>query len=335
MALENALVYNFTSGDNTYPHSGNFTVGVAGKITIDDSNGTDDAIFGDVTHTGGADTPDQDVTSSTVAGINLGDTVDLRYKYTITGSDGSSGTIYFIATNGAANYGPLFVSDFQLDPGVTYTFGTFNTDGAAPYSSLVPCFTTGAQLSTPAGSTAVEDLKPNDLLLTRDHGPQRIRWIGKAKRAALGENTPIRICLGALGMGLPTRDLIVSQQHRMLVSSAIARRVAGAQEVLIPAKKLLGLPGIDHADDMITVTYYHLLLDHHEIIFAEGAPTESLLTGPMARQAMGANALAEIQSLFPELLYSAGDPARVIPRGKQMRELVSRHRKNAQPLLQA
>ncbi len=89
MAIENALVYNLASGDDTYPHSGNFTIGVAGQISIDDSNRVDDAIFGDVIHTGGADAPDQDVTATTVAGIGIGDTVDLRYKYPVTGSGGS------------------------------------------------------------------------------------------------------------------------------------------------------------------------------------------------------------------------------------------------------
>jgi len=69
--------------------------------------------------------------------MNVTDTVDLRYKYAITGSNGSSGTIYFIATNGAAKYRPLFVSDFPLSSGVTYTFGAFNTDGATAYSLLV------------------------------------------------------------------------------------------------------------------------------------------------------------------------------------------------------
>ncbi|MFT5742966.1 MAG: hypothetical protein ACI86S_001028 [Paracoccaceae bacterium] len=141
MSLQNVLIYNFASGDSTYPHSGSFTVGVAGQVTIDDSNGVGDALFGDYTHTGGADTNDQDVTASSVAGVNVGDTIDLRYQYTITGSDGSSGNIHFIATNSTSNYGPLFVSDFPLTEGVTYTFGSFNTDGAAPYSSLVPCFT--------------------------------------------------------------------------------------------------------------------------------------------------------------------------------------------------
>ena len=137
MANETVLIYNFVSGDNTYPHSGNFTIGVAGSISIDDSDGVDDSNFGTLIHTGGADAPDQDVPASTATGMNVTDIVDLRYKYAITGSNGSSGTIYFITTNGAAKYRPLFVSDFPLSSGVTYTFGAFNTDGATAYSLLV------------------------------------------------------------------------------------------------------------------------------------------------------------------------------------------------------
>ncbi|WP_298500596.1 Hint domain-containing protein, partial [uncultured Algibacter sp.] len=67
------------------------------------------------------------------------------------------------------------------------------------------------------------------------------------------------------------------------------------------------------------VTYHHILLDRHEIIFAEGAPTESRFTGPKARKANGSEALNENEALLPELLFSASDPARVIPKGKQMR----------------
>ncbi|SFR65519.1 Hint domain-containing protein [Litoreibacter janthinus] len=271
------------------------------------------------------------------------------YNATITYIDGTTATIsavIFQDTAGNTYLAPEFsanadqaaleaqaIRSVSLDSlvgnsysGLTGTRETFN---------FVTCFTKGAQLATPTGQIAIEDLSKGDLLVTRDHGFQRIRWIGTAHRAALGKNTPIRIEKGALGLGLPVRDLIVSPQHRMLVSSNIAKRVAGAQEVLIPAKKLLGLPGIAYAEDMITVTYYHILMGRHEIVFAEGAPSESLLTGPMARQAIGSEALEEIQSLFPELLYSASNPARIIPKGQQMRELVSRHAKNTQPLLQA
>lgn len=199
----------------------------------------------------------------------------------------------------------------------------------------MPCFTTGVRIETPDGLVPVEALRVGGTVVTRDHGVQKIRWIGTAKRLALGNCTPIRIAAGALGQGLPARDLIVSPQHRMLVNSTIAKRVAGAQEILVAAKKLLGLPGIGYAQDKVTVTYYHLLLDVHEVIYAEGAPTESLMTGPMARQALGCDALAEIEDLFPELMYSASHPARVIPRGKLVREMLQRHVKNDKPLLAA
>ena len=72
----------------------------------------------------------------------------------------------FIATNGAANFGPMFVSFFQLDPDVTYTFGRFNTDSAAPHSSLVPCLARGVQLSTSTSGKIFEDLEAIDILLT-------------------------------------------------------------------------------------------------------------------------------------------------------------------------
>ena len=340
MALENALVYRILTGDDTYPHSGNFTVGVAGKITIDDSDGNDDGTFGDFTHTGGADEPDQDVTASTVAGINIGDTVDLRYKYTVTGSDGSSGTVYFIASNGAANYGPIMVSDFPLDPSVTYTFGTFNTDGAAPYSSLVPCFGKGTRIETKTGPFPVERLRVGDPVRTVDHRYQPVRWIGSRKLdmvdLAMQPNLlPIRIAKGALGPDTPNRDLLVSPQHRVLVRSRIAQRMFKTGEILIPANKLLELDGVSVAKGTKQVEYFHLLFDQHQIIFSDGAVTESLFTGPEAMKAVGKDARMEIVALFPEIFAQsyAAKCARPIPeKGKKMFRLVTRHADNRQAL---
>lgn len=297
MAIENALVYNFASGDSTYPHSGNFTVGVAGKITIDDSNGSDDAIFGDVTHTGGFDAPDQDVTTSTVAGIGVGDTVDLRYKYTVTGSDGSSGTIYFIATNGTSNYGPLFVSDFPLSSVVTYTFGAFNTDGATPYSSLVPCFTSGTGIMTATGVQLIDTLREGDLVQTRDNGLQPIRWIGRCSVPANAQNTPVHIAKGVLGN---TEDLIVSPNHRMLIVAATADMYFGDNEVLVAAKLLVGNEGISRKSGG-WVTYLHILFDEHQIVVANGTPSESFFPGQKAMGSLSEASRAEVLRLFPKL----------------------------------
>ena len=301
MANETVLIYNFASGDNTYPHSGNFTIGVAGSISIDDSDGVDDSNFGDVTHTDGADAPDKDVTASTVTGINVADTVDLRYKYAITGSDGSSGTIYFIATNGAANYGPLFVSDFPLSSGVTYTFGAFNTDGATAYSSLVPCFTSGTWIETAKGVRLIDDLREGDLIQTRDNHMQPLRWIGRCTVAATGINTPIQIADGVLGN---KGELVVSPNHRMLIVAASEDLLFGDNEVLVAAKHLVGNQGIKRKPGR-QVTYLHLLFDEHQIVTANAAPSESFFPGEEAIGSLSYGARNEVLRLFPELRASA------------------------------
>ena len=270
------------------------------------------------------------------------------YNATIPYIDGSTATVTavlfqdtagntYLAPEFAANadqtaYEAAAIRSITLDSLSGNVYSGMN--GTRETSNFVTCFTTGARIAARDGPVAVEDLRVGDMVQTQDHGLQPIRWIGRATHAALGRLTPVRIAAGALGCGLPSRDLIVSPQHRMLVRSRIARRIAGSDEVFLPAKKLIGLPGIDLALDMITVTYFHLLLDRHEIIYAENAPTESLMTGPMACSLMGRAALAELQAVFPDLIRSASMPARPIPRGRDMAALVARHGKNAQPLLQ-
>ncbi|PIE16125.1 MAG: hypothetical protein CSA68_03775 [Rhodobacterales bacterium] len=213
-----------------------------------------------------------------------------------------------------------------------------------PYNTLATpqCFTAGCKISTPNGLQKIETLRVGDTVLTKDHGPQTIRWIGQRKFNAgqLAQNTklrPIRIVQGTLGNGLPKRDLLVSRQHRMLMRSKVARRMFDVSEVLVPAIKLINLPGIFIDEQVETVEYFHLLFDQHEIIFAEGAPSESLLTGPQALKGLTPGARAEILSIFPEL--AAWNPAlqsaRLIPSGKQQKKLVDRHLKNSRPCLES
>lgn len=207
--------------------------------------------------------------------------------------------------------------------------------------TVVPCFVAGTRIETPDGHRAVETLAVGDAVTTLDHGPQVIRWIGSRDLDSIDLQgkprlRPIRIARGALGDGLPHNDLCVSPQHRMLVRSPIAVRMFSAQEVLVPAHKLLDLPGVREEADLNAVTYFHMLFDRHEVIFAEGAPTESLYTGPEALKGVGADARAEIEALFPELTSDDHAPqlARPTPdRGGQVRTLVRRHVKNGKPLL--
>ena len=234
------------------------------------------------------------------------------------------------ADQDALEAGPLLSISLDSLSGDTFAGMTGNRE----IGDFAPCFAVGTRLATPDGWRPIEDLRIGDRLMTQDHGLQPVQWIGRATCRAAGALMPVRISAGALGHGLPCRDLMVSPQHRMLLRSRIAARMMGQHEVLVPAKKLLGLPGVTLADDLATVTYLHLLFDHHEIVFAEGAPTESLLPGPQAIAALGPEVEAELRVLFPDLEARGVLPARPIPRGGEQRSLVSRHLRNGKPILQ-
>lgn len=83
-------------------------------------------------------------------------------------------------------------------------------------------------------------------------------------------------------MGLPSTDLLLSPQHRVLVSPGKRQLLSGATEALLPAKKLTSLPGVFVDEGVRAVTYFHILLEAHEVIYANDAPTESLYLGTSA-----------------------------------------------------
>lgn len=205
---------------------------------------------------------------------------------------------------------------------------------------IVPCFTLGTWIATPSGSVRVEDLKVGDLVLTKDRGPQPVRWIGRRKLSAATllshpNLRPIRITAGALGRATPATDLIVSPQHRVLVRSQIAQRMFGASEVLCAAKQLMEVDGIDIALDIEEVEYFHILFDWHEVVTSNGAETESLYTGAQALNAIGPQAKDEIFALFPELRNPEAPrpPARPLLSGRVARKMAVRHITNAKALI--
>ncbi|PVA07436.1 Hint domain-containing protein [Thalassorhabdomicrobium marinisediminis] len=205
---------------------------------------------------------------------------------------------------------------------------------------VFPCFVAGTMILTPDGERPVDDLDRGDLVFTRDNGPQPIRWIGSrglsAETLTAKPNLrPIRIMAGALGEGAPAVDLMVSPQHRVLVRSKIAQRMFGAQEVLVAAKHLLCVDGVEVADDLPSVEYFHFLFERHEVIYSNGAETESLFTGPQALLTIGAAARQEIFELFPELLGidHRPEPARTLVPGRRGRKLADRHAQNRKALV--
>ncbi|SCY59169.1 Hint domain-containing protein [Paracoccus tibetensis] len=215
-----------------------------------------------------------------------------------------------------------------------------NDNGYSPAFGIV-CFARGTMIETVHGLRAIEDLQKDDLVLTKDHGAQPIRWMGSQFLSAQLLRThpnlrPIRISAGALGDNMPTTDLIVSPQHRILVRSKIAQKMFGTIEVLVAAKQLVLLDGIDVAEDIDSVEYFHIMFDRHEVIVANGAETESLFTGPEAMKAVGPAAREEILTLFPQLADDSFDAvaARTLATGRTGRRMAQRHLQNKGALVQ-
>lgn len=271
------------------------------------------------------------------------------YNATVVYVDGSTATItavVFQDTDGNTYLAPEYSNNSDqgnIESGAIQSISLDSLHGAS-YSGLrasrenwdfVTCFVEGTRILTPAGERKIEDLSAGDLVETRDSGAQAILWVGKTTRRVEPKFAPVCITAGSLGAGLPRRDLLVSPQHRMLVRSRISKRLVGEGEVLVAAKKLLALPGVMVASDVTHVTYYHILCEEHEILFAEGAESESFYLGAMARQALDAEAIEELQALFPELIGGDPEPARSIVAGPVLKELVARHRKNQQALFSA
>ena len=179
-------------------------------------------------------------------------------------------------------------------------------------SGGVICFTPGTRILTDTGPRGVETLQQGDRVLTKDDGPQEILWIGSRKMTgarlyAMPHLRPIRIRAGALGIDIPDGDLIVSPQHRLLVRGRAAQALFSAPEVLMAAVDMINDRSItvDHA--LREVTYIHLLLERHQIVWANGVETESFHPANTSMETLDAGQRQALLALRPEL---AADPHR-------------------------
>lgn len=135
---------------------------------------------------------------------------------------------------------------------------------------LTLCFYPGTAIATPSGEVAVENLRAGDLVLTAN-GAMPVRWMGQShvhtRFADPVRSLPIRISAGALGDGLPARDLLLSPDHALYLGG-----------VLVQANALAGMPGCSREYDVPeSFTYYHVELSTHELLIAEGVLAESFV----------------------------------------------------------
>jgi hypothetical protein len=180
------------------------------------------------------------------------------------GGDGA----YLAGGGGGSSY-------VETDPSIissSETQGVETGDGEVSFTFLAPlCFMRGVRIRTPNGETPVEALRPGDLVSLADGTTQPVWWLGRQTIAiptpdAVGI-VPIRIKKGALGRGLPTRDLLVSPGHALFFDGLLIEAGALVNGVSIVREEPRPEP----------FTYFHIELDHHALVLAEGAPAESYL----------------------------------------------------------
>lgn len=142
------------------------------------------------------------------------------------------------------------------------------------------CFTPGTRIATPDGPLAVEALQEGDRILTRDSGDQPVEWIGSrrvtgARLHVMPHLRPIRLRAHVMGQDEPDADLVVSPDHRILLRGDMAQALFNTAEVLVAAKDLVNDRTVIVDHGLREVTYIHLLLPAHQIIWANGIETES------------------------------------------------------------
>lgn len=253
--------------------------------------------------------------------------IEAEWQVTLEDADGNTYTMVGINiredganSNSTTVEGVTFVGTVP-PTGVTLTV-IATADGPegteTPYEDYAPpCFADGTLIQGADGPVAVESLSVGDEVMTLDHGLQPLLWVGHMVPSL--KERAVKIARGALGHG-PSDDLIVSPQHRMLIRSDLAGLWFDAPECLVAAKHLVGRPGVTTAPR--PHRYTHLLFERHEVIFANGSPTESLLPGAVALRGLTAADRADVLCLLPGLPH-AKTPARPILKAWEARLLAA------------
>ncbi len=245
-------------GSTTFTSTGSIQIGNGGTFEILP------ATSADITYDDPANLilDDPSGYTGTLSGLSTGDTLQLDGEN--IASAGIAGTTLTVNLMGGGtltyNTGP------GLD-GTTFSVGA-GTDGDPRDLLTVLCFLPGTLIATPAGETPIERLAVGDRVRTASGAVRPIAWIGQgsvlATRGQRGPATPVIVGKGALGPNVPHHDLRVTKGHSFLLDG-----------VLIPVEFLVNHRSIRWDDRAQEVTLYHVELETHDILLANGAPAES------------------------------------------------------------
>jgi hypothetical protein len=240
---------------------------------------------------------------------DLGSDADAEQGFIVTdGTQSYSVTMIEVKDTGARLL--MFVDDIppaNLDLWVVRLSIDRNAQAAgARAAEGVICFTPGTVIRTVDGKRLIENLTPGDFIATKDNGPQEILWKGTrrmsgARLHAMPHLRPVRITAGAMGLGRPDDDLLVSPQHRMLIKGAAARALFNTDEVLVAAEDLVNDTSILVDQSVREVTYVHILLAQHQVIWANGLETESFHPSNTALETVEPGQRGRLLELLPGL----------------------------------
>ncbi|MEM6466438.1 MAG: Hint domain-containing protein [Pseudomonadota bacterium] len=304
--VTSAPLGNSGQGDGSQHDGGTITIAAGAVpewITLTD----DDGLFQD------SDGGQRIDGTQTVSSATFVDGQDVEAEYTVVVTDGVQNyTLYGVSTGaGYSNVvGLAFLGDFPpFGPTLSVVSTSEGPRGntSPTYDDLAQiCFVPGTLILTEAGPREVETLRPGDLVITKDRGPQPLRWTTSSKLdAARLERDPhlkpVVIRKGALGPGLPARDLVVSPNHRIALDTWRAELLFGSKQVLVTAKSLADGHTIFQDQSATSVTYHHILFEQHEIVTAHGVPTESFQPTAPVLDALGASVREELFEIFPDL----------------------------------
>ncbi len=298
--------------DLLYGEEGNDSiVGGAGADTLDGGTGNDTLIVGSGDVATGGEGDDLFLLDE----ANLG-----GGTITIGGDEGTEGSGDTIDFAGLLDWEDVTYT--STTPGDLAGTATLNDGTVVTFSNIedvIICFARGTQILTPRGPKPVEWLREGDLVITRDNGPQPVRWIASRQVSGTDDGfAPIRFASGAIGN---RSDLWVSPQHRILHRSSTASLYFDTPEVLLTAKHMVNGTTITQVARP-QVEYFHILLDRHELVFANGAPAETFHPGHMGLSAISDEARETLFARFPALRAdpeSYGDTVRMCLKGFETR----------------
>lgn len=229
-----------------------------------------------------------------------GQPIRMAARLTLMAPDGERVEVLILEIGGAGRFAlPLS----PLAPQDEYTLLAVSDDPGAVQLTDILCIALarGTSVTVPGGvRRPIETLAPGDLILTRDNGPQPLRWIGRANLRAHGAFAPVAIAAGTLGN---IGELVVGQHHRIFLYQRAGKRLGATAELLVQAKHLVDGDRVRLREGGF-VEYFSLVFDRHEIIYAEGIPCESLLVSEALLNRLPEDLAQAVRERFPGLSQS-------------------------------